>query len=175
MKSPRPVALVGLMGAGKSAVAQRLGARLSVTVADLDSRIENGAGRSIAQLFESSGETTFRNLETAALQQAVREGAGVIACGGGIVMRSENRVLLREQCHTIWLDVEPAEAARRVRGLGPMRPMLGTGPAEQRLSELRRERHEAYAEVAVACIDTTGRDPDEVAELVLKSLETTNV
>jgi len=83
-------------------------------------------------------------------------------------MRSENRALLRERCRTVWLDVEPAEAARRVRGTGTIRPLLGAGPAEPRLDRLRRQRHRAYAEVSFARIDTTGRDPTAAAELVLE-------
>ena len=170
MEALRPVALVGPMGAGKSAVARMLGARLSTTVADLDSRIESAAGRSVAELF-GAGEAAFRALETAALRRAIEDGAGVIACGGGIVLRPENRVLLRERCRTVWLDVAGAEAARRVRGEASVRPLLGDGPLEPRLEQLRHERMAGYAEVAVARVDTTGKDSTRVVELVLESLE----
>src|SRR6185503_3288484 len=85
----RPIALVGPMGAGKSAVARALGARLGVPVEDLDARLERTSGRTIAEWFEVEGEERFREAESAALQAALDEGVAVIACGGGAVVRAD--------------------------------------------------------------------------------------
>src|SRR5262249_24057237 len=114
MTSPdtRPIALIGLMGAGKSAVARLLGERLGVAVADLDGTIEGTEGMSVAELFERAGEAWFRRREGELLSDALRSGVRVVACGGGVVLDSGQRRLLRERCRVVWLEVPPAEAAR---------------------------------------------------------------
>src|SRR5437867_561127 len=88
-----PVALVGLSGAGKSAVAPLLAARLGRTSEDLDARIESEAGARVVELFERGGEPEFRRLEERALERAIERGAGVIACGGGAVTSAGARTL----------------------------------------------------------------------------------
>src|SRR6185503_19607132 len=96
--SPRdPLALVGLMGAGKSAVARVLGERLGVAVADIDAFIEAEEGSTIGELFEREGEPWFRRREGEVLRQALDAGARVIACGGGLVLDPAHRALLRER------------------------------------------------------------------------------
>src|SRR5262245_46879676 len=106
----RPVALIGLSGAGKSTVAPLLAARLDGEAIDLDARIEGVAGCSVAEVFATRGETEFRRLESEALANAVTEGASVIACGGGVVESAAARRLLRERCRSVWLEVTPAVA-----------------------------------------------------------------
>ena len=110
----RPVALIGLMGAGKSAVARLLGERLGVSVADLDGMIEAIEGCSIAELFERAGEAWFRRRESELLTEALKSGVRIVACGGGVVLDPVQRALLRERCEVVWLEVEPHEAARRI-------------------------------------------------------------
>src|SRR5258708_3657758 len=110
----RPLALIGLMGAGKTSVAQCLGERLALPVADLDAMVEAEAGVSIGELFDQEGEPAFRRRERRALDQALAAGARVLACGGGVVLDPAVRALLRERCRTLWLDVSAAEAARRL-------------------------------------------------------------
>ena len=163
---PRPLALVGLMGAGKTAVARVLGERLGTAVADLDAFLEAEEGRSIGELFAREGEAWFRRREGDVLRQALAAGACVVACGGGVVLDPAHRALLHDRCDVIWLQVSPAEAARRV-GAGAGRPLLAGAPPRERLEALLAEREPLYGEVAHRRIDTESRTPEEVADLIL--------
>jgi shikimate kinase len=164
----RPIALVGIMGAGKSAVARILGERLGTVVADLDAMIEAEEGCSVAELFERSGEAHFRRRESELLAKALAAGARVVACGGGVVLDPARRALLRERCFVAWLEVSPAEAARRVGAKDALRPLLrGRDPAAE-LTPLLAKRAPLYAEVAAVRVATDGRTPDQVAAEVLE-------
>ena len=167
----RPVALVGLMGAGKSAVARRLGERFAIAVADLDAMLEAEEGCTIAELFEREGEPAFRRRETRRLEQALAAGARLVACGGGIVLHPAARELLRRRCRTVWLEVSPREAARRVRHAGGTRPLLAHGDPEPRLEVLTAQRAPLYAEVADLRVSTDGRSADQVAAAVAQALD----
>lgn len=165
----RPLALVGLMGSGKSAVARILGERMGVLVADLDATVEAAEGRSIDVLFAREGEAYFRRREGEVLRQALEAGARIIACGGGVVLDPAHRALLRERCEVVWLEVPAAEAARRI-GDGTGRPLLAGGPPGTRLAALLAERGPLYVEVAHHRVDTAGRTPERVAEAILAAV-----
>lgn len=166
-KANRPIALVGLMGAGKTEVARALGETLGASVADLDAMIEAVEGVTVAELFERQGEASFRRRESELLSQAISSGVRVIACGGGIVLDAARRKQLREQCDVVWLEVSPAEAARRV-GAEPAhtRPLLAGGAPQERLAEILAARRPLYEEVAVHREGTDGRTPREVAAAI---------
>jgi shikimate kinase len=166
----RPIALIGLMGAGKSAVANALCRRLGCEATDLDARIEASAGTTGAEVFAREGEAGFRRRETAALEAALAEGTPVIATGGGVVVTDRNRELLGRQCLVVWLEVDPVEAARRIPD-GASRPMLAGGSVERfrTLLEARAPLYEAIAEIRVR---TDGRSADEVAEAILSLIAT---
>ena len=162
----RPLALVGLMGAGKTAVARVLGERLGVAVADLDAYIEAAEGRGIGELFEREGEAYFRRREGEVLRKALASGARVVACGGGVVLDPAHRALLRDRCEVVWLEVSAAEAARRIGGAGG-RPLLAGASPRARLESLLAERGPLYAEIAHRRIDTETHTPDQVADAIL--------
>jgi shikimate kinase len=168
---PRPIALIGLMGAGKSAVARALGERLGVSVADLDGMIEAVEGCSVAELFERAGEAWFRRRESELLAEAIRSGVQVVACGGGVVLDAERRRLLRERCRVVWLEATPETAATRLAAAGDeaakTRPLLAGRPARERLAQLLEERAPLYAEAAHARVATDGKSPEQVADAVL--------
>jgi shikimate kinase len=166
----RPLALVGLMGAGKSAVARILGERLGVAVADLDAFIEAEEGRPVAELFEREGEAYFRCREGEVLRQALAAGARVIACGGGVILDPDHRALLRDRCHVVWLEVSPVEAARRV-GDAHGRPLLVGAPPGPRLTALLAARGPLYAQVARRRVSTDGLTAEQVADAVLATMD----
>src|SRR5262245_50780642 len=171
MHSGEPaIALIGLMGAGKRAVARRLAERLGAPVADLDAMLEAETGRSVAAQFAGEGEEAFRRRESRILRQALEAGARVIACGGGVVLDPANRTLLRERCRVVWLEVSPAEAARRVAGEPGVRPLLAGDDPVARLGALARERAPHYEATAHHRVPTDGRDPDAVADAVLAAV-----
>lgn len=171
MPAGPPIALVGLMGAGKSAVARELGARLGGAIADLDATLEAIEGLDVAGMFARSGEAWFRRREREVLADLLDAGTAVVACGGGSVVDADCRRMLRERCFTVWLDVTPAEAARRVGAGGgdpaQVRPMLAGGAPLERLRALAEARAPLYADVARVRIDTTGLAPADVADRVL--------
>jgi shikimate kinase len=160
--SPR-VVLVGPMGAGKSTVGRLLAARWDVGFRDTDDDVEQAEGRSISDIFVDSGEEHFRALEREAVAHAVGEHAGVLAVGGGAVMRPETRSLLAGH-RVVFLRVGLSDAAARV-GMGASRPLL-LGNVRGTLKALLDERTPVYEAVADAVVDTGGRTPDEVADLV---------
>jgi shikimate kinase len=163
----RPIALVGLMGAGKSSVARALGSRLNGAVCDLDALVEAAAETEVAELFEREGEAGFRRRETQALERVLEDDLCVLATGGGIVTQERNRSLLKSRCRVVWLMVTPAEAARRVRSQVHIRPLLAGAAVEERLDMLLRERGPLYEMVADIRISTDGRTATEIAEAVL--------
>jgi shikimate kinase len=157
--TPR-VVLVGPMGAGKTTVAGLLGEAWGVPVRDTDADIEASTGRTIADLFVESGEEHFRDLEAAAVAVALAEHDGVLALGGGAVLRAETRDLL-SGVPVVFLRVGLSDAVKRV-GLGVGRPLL-LGNVRSRIKTLLDERTPVYESVATHVVDTDGRLPLDVA------------
>jgi shikimate kinase len=145
MKLTRTVALVGMMGAGKSSIGRRLAARLNVPFKDADSEIESAAGCSIPQIFERFGEPAFRDGERKVISRLLAEAPHVLATGGGAFMDPATRGRLKRDAVTIWLrapvDVLLARTARRDN-----RPLLKDGDPRETMQRLLAERAPIYAE-----------------------------
>jgi shikimate kinase / 3-dehydroquinate synthase len=141
---PRPIALVGLPGAGKTAAGRALAALLSWELVDTDAAVRARAGRSAADILRSDGEEALRRLELEIVGEALGDDVPlVLACGGGVPTAEAARRLLLERATVVWLDAPDAELLRRLDG-APDRPLLAPDPVA-RLTALRRERAGAYA------------------------------
>jgi shikimate kinase len=162
------IALVGLPGAGKSTVAKLLARRLGCSSADVDSEIERMAGRSVPAIFDEEGEERFRDLESRALAKVMEQSEPIVlSCGGGILGRAPNRELLKAHARIVWLKVDPAKAAERLRSPGEAaRPLLREGPLEERLRTLLEARREGYEGTAEAIVDTDGCTPEQVTDRI---------
>lgn len=173
MPDPQSIALVGLSGVGKSSVGRRLAARLGWPLLDTDALIVETAGRTIAQIFADSGEPRFRNLESAALQRAFSIRPCVVSTGGGIVLRAENRALLRARAFVVWLDAPTETLVGRLLAHDEARPLIGGDDPAARLEALRAARAGLYAEVAHARIAAAGDTVDEICGQVLQHVTRT--
>lgn len=141
------IVLVGPMGAGKSTVGRGLATLLKRQFVDSDHEIEKRTGVDIPTIFEFEGEEGFRRRETEMLRELLERENVVLATGGGIVMRPENRELLKQHC-VLYLRVPVAEQHRRTRK-SRRRPLLNASEdPRKRLEELFRLRDPLYREVA---------------------------
>jgi shikimate kinase len=167
--NPAPnLALVGPMGAGKSAVGRLLGERLGLRFADLDHEVEDRSGASIATIFECEGEAGFRARECTALRSLLDGDGLALATGGGAVLDAENRRLLRERCFVVHLHLDvPAQLQRLARDRS--RPLLQRPDREQALNELAAIRGPLYDEIADLRFDT-GNDNATHATSALATL-----
>lgn len=155
--------LVGFMGAGKTTVAHLLSERLGRPCFDLDEMIEQRAGRTVRQIFESDGEHAFRDIESEALRSTVELDRAVIACGGGVVLRPENRVYLAEHGTVVYLQVTAGEALARV-GDAASRPLLAGAGGRIAATSLLRAREALYTSSADITVDTMGKSPEAVVD-----------
>ncbi len=162
------VVLVGPMGSGKSTVARLLATAYGVTARDTDADVEAAAGRSISDIFVDSGEAHFRELERAAVGEALASHDGVLALGGGAVLDPTTRELLADH-RVVFLRVGLSEAVKRV-GLGTSRPLL-LGNVRSRIKALLDERTPVYESVADLVVDTDQRSPEDVADEIRKALD----
>jgi XRE family aerobic/anaerobic benzoate catabolism transcriptional regulator len=152
---PPVIALLGMRGAGKTSVGQRLARRFKVPFIELDRRVEDAAGLRLGEIFALHGEEYYRMLERRALQKVLGEGSRcVLAVGGGLVKDAEMWARLRSQAFTIWLRAEPQDYMKRVLAQGDHRPMAGRPSAIYELRRLLREREPLYAQAHVT-IDTS--------------------
>jgi len=140
------VALIGLRGAGKTTIGQRVAKKLGVPFIELDREIEQRAGMPLSDVFGIHGESYFRLLERNALRAAVaKKGRAVIAIGGGVVSDPETYSLLLGSCFTVWLEAKPDDHWNRVVAQGDRRPMQDHPRAMARLRAILRERKPLYA------------------------------
>jgi shikimate kinase len=160
------------MGSGKSAVGGVLARRWHVALRDTDHDIEAATGQSVAAIFAEQGEEAFRDLEHRVLVQALATHDGVLALGGGAVLRADSRAALAEYVagggHVVFLDVD-AEAVMGRVGRDASRPLLAGEPRE-RWSALAAQRRPLYLEVATVRVRTGGRTLAQVASEVERRL-----
>lgn len=151
----RPVALVGLRGAGKSTVGRRLAELLGWRFVEADRLIEADTGLSLAALFELHGAPHVRSIEARVLADVVGDpNPAVIATGGGVVTAPATWSLLRRRALTVWLKASPQEHWDRVRAQGDERPMAARSAARAELDALWAARAPLYAE-AECTIETS--------------------
>lgn len=167
------LALIGYRGTGKSHVAQRLAARLGWPALDADDAIELRAGRSIATIFAELKEQGFRDLETAVVRELTKADRQVLAMGGGVVLRDENRQCLAERCYTVWLTASPEQIAQRLMGdvsTTARRPSLTGKSTIDEIAEVLAHRLPLYQACADLTVSTDDLTAEEVAESVWKQL-----
>ncbi len=169
--SPHPkslvnIALIGYRGTGKSEVARQLALRLGWDWVDADVEVELKAGKSIAAIFSDDGEAAFRDLEAQVLAELVGRDRTVLALGGGVILRPDNRALLKQVGKVVWLTAEPETIAQRLAAdaaTASRRPNL---TATGGLDEIRRvlaDRLPLYRESSDAQVDTENKSPADVA------------
>jgi shikimate kinase len=156
----RTVALVGLMGAGKTSIGRRLAQDLNLPFADADTEIEQAAGQSIEDIFERHGEALFRDGERRVIARLLDGPPHVLATGGGAFMDPSTRTILRERAITIWIKADIEILLSRVARRNH-RPLLKHGDKRTILEKLMAERHPIYAE-ATFTIDSGDGPPEEV-------------
>ncbi len=160
------VALLGLRGAGKSSVGPKLAEALGVSFVELDQLVEQGAGMSLAEVFELKGTAHYRRLERAVLEQLLTDGSrAVVATGGSIVSDPHTFALLKSRATTVWLKARPEDHMNRVRAQGDERPMRNRSNAMSELRALLRARTPLYAQAHHVVDTSTGGVDSTVAEL----------
>ena len=173
MLPPQKIVLVGPMGAGKSTIGRLLSKQLQLPFKDSDTVVEERCGADIPWIFDVEGEEGFRQRETSVLQDLLEEASLVLATGGGIVLKDENRHLLKRADIVIYLFAEAEHLIRRTEK-DKKRPLLQVPNPEEKIRNLLVERDPLYREVATHIIETDSRSPKIVAkEIAKKVLEST--
>jgi shikimate kinase len=144
----RTIALVGLMGCGKSSVGRRLATRLDLPFVDADDEIEKAAGKTISEIFADHGEQVFRDGERKVIARLLGHGPQVLATGGGAYMSPETRERIRAAGLAVWLSADLGVLLRRVMKRDT-RPLLKQDDPEAVLRRLMEERYPVYAEADI--------------------------
>lgn len=140
--------LIGLMGAGKSAVGRRLAASLDLPFTDADSEIEAAAGQSIGEIFAEHGEAYFRTGERKVIARLLENGPQVLATGGGAYMDPDTRAAIKAHGISIWLKANLRVLMKRV-GRRDNRPLLQVDNPETVMKKLMAERNPVYAQADI--------------------------
>lgn len=165
----RSLALVGMMGSGKSTVGKRLARALGRPFVDMDAELERRCGVPIQTIFELEGEEGFRRRESDLLQTLCPATGLVLATGGGVVLREANRVLLRAHTRVIYLQAALQDLWLRLRH-DRSRPLLRSADPRARVAELLAAREPIYREVADLCVTTGRQAPERVVNEILGCL-----
>lgn len=144
----RPIALVGMMGAGKSTVGRRLAKRLDLMFVDSDDEIGRACGLAAGEVFQKFGEADFRDGERRIVARLLDEGVKVIATGGGAFIDPITRSLLKQRAVTVWLDASVDVLAARTAGR-TTRPLLNTPDPRATIEQLLEKRRAFYAEADI--------------------------
>jgi shikimate kinase len=167
----RSIVLIGLMGAGKTAVGKRLAQRLDLPFVDADGEIEQAAGQRISEIFAEHGEAYFRRGERRVITRLLEGGPQVLATGGGAYMNSETRDNIKERSVSIWLRAELRVLLKRVHRRDH-RPLLAGDDPEAVMRALMTERYPVYAEADLV-VDSSDVPHDVIVGAVIEALANT--
>jgi len=156
----KTIALVGLMGVGKSSIGRRLATALGMPFRDADAEVEEAAGRSVADIFAEFGEQAFRDGERNVIARLLAGEPHVLATGGGAFMNDETRALIKERAVSVWLKGDLEVLARRLARKSDRPLMTGKDPLEV-LKAQAEVRYPVYGEADI--IVETGETPHQTA------------
>lgn len=166
----RPIALVGLMGVGKTTIGRRLAKRLGRPFLDTDAEVETAAGRTVAEIFADFGEPAFRDGERRVIARLLDEARPVIlALGGGAFMADATRALIKERAISIWLRADLETLTERVLRKPGQRPLLETEDPRAVMARLYEERSPVYAQADIA-VDSDAASHDQTVQHVMDAL-----
>ena len=168
-KLKKTVVMVGMMGAGKSAVGKELAARLGVPFLDSDAEIERAANASIAEIFARDGEPFFRDKEAQVISRLLDGEPCVLSVGGGAFLRAETRSRITEAGVSVWLKADLDTLWARVKRK-ETRPLLKTANPYQTLADLVRAREPAYAQADLTVPTESDYAIETTAQKVIESL-----
>lgn len=164
------IALTGFPGSGKSCVGRELSALTGWPLTDLDEVVEKMAGKSVADIFADDGEEAFRQLETEALHSLDLSKNGIIALGGGSLLRPENAAILKGKATVVWLKTTPENLmSRLVEGMSGTRPLL-VGNVQGKLGNMLENRAGHYEGRADITVSTDDKNPASVAREIYFSV-----
>ena len=165
----KTVVLVGMMGAGKTAIGKALAAKLDVPFLDSDAEIEKAAAMSIAEIFQRDGEEFFRDRETEVIDRLLDGKRGVLSTGGGAFLSERNRTLMSEKGVSVWLNADLTLLWNRVKHKDT-RPLLRTANPYQTLKDLYEARVPIYRQADVVVKARPSYSIDAMAGKVLQAL-----
>ncbi|MEC7075863.1 MAG: shikimate kinase [Pseudomonadota bacterium] len=163
------VFLVGPPGAGKSIVGRHLAAHLQATFFDLDEVIQERAGADIPWIFDVEGESGFRDRESAVVKDFASRDNVVIATGGGVVLRPENRIVMSNASTVVYLEASLSTLVSRTEGK-TKRPLLVGKDVRKVLQEIMAVREPLYREVADVTVTSTGGSAKKLAGVIAEKL-----
>lgn len=165
----KTVVLVGMMGAGKTAVGTAMARLLSVPFVDSDDEIERAANMTVAEIFARDGEAFFRARETEVIERLLSGPPAIVSTGGGAFVSATNRALIARLGVSVWLKVELDLLWARVRHKNT-RPLLRTANPRQTLADLLAAREPAYAQAQLVVEAEDGLSIAEMAQKVARAL-----
>jgi shikimate kinase len=146
----RHIFLVGMPGSGKSALGRRVAAKLQIPYLDTDAYLAERTGMNTAQLYETYGESAFRDGETRLLQDIINASPGIISTGGGVALREENRLIMKNHGYIVLIDRPIDDIMVDVRA--EKRPLLAQKGREE-IERIYNERMPVYRSVADTTLD----------------------
>jgi shikimate kinase len=167
----KTIVMVGMMGAGKTAVGRALAARLQVPFLDSDHEIEAAANMTIPEIFARDGEAFFRRKERQVIARLLTEECGVLSTGGGAFLAAENRETIRRNGAAIWLKADMDVLWNRVRHR-ETRPLLQTSDPRATLAELYKARVPLYTKADLVVVSDGKASIEEMVDRVLTALRT---
>lgn len=170
MNDVEKVFLIGPMGAGKSTIGKQLAMALGLPFVDTDYVIEDRCGADIPWIFDVEGEQGFRDRESKVLEDICQQGSAVVATGGGIVMRPENRKLIIDSGSVVYLRATVEQQLKRTSS-DKTRPLLNADDPQHVITELMSVRDPLYKEMASCIYESDSKSPKAAAHEIMRLLK----
>lgn len=162
--------LIGFMGCGKSTIAKILAQKLGADCIEMDEQIVKEQGMPITEIFERGGEEHFRDIEMELICRLCGQKNMIVSCGGGSVLREENRRMMKETGVIVWLTAEPETIFARVKH-SKNRPVLNGHMNIEYITELMGKRQDCYEAAADFSVRTDGRSREEICTEIIRQLQ----
>jgi shikimate kinase len=166
--------LVGMMGSWKSTIGKKLAEKTNLNFIDIDDEIEGKTSKMIVDIFNNDGEVHFRKLESKILRESVNGNNQIISTGGGVILLSENRSILKTKGYTVYLKASPQVLANRIQDVGK-RPLLNASISLiTQLENILIERESFYNEVAQFILDTDFMTSNDATQAIINHMRINN-